>query len=76
MKATEALINAIDIMQSRSKTYGSAKINQVRIAAGLTCLFSYQSQTMRLVLQWSKSNSAESRKVQDTLIPTKTPSLI
>jgi hypothetical protein len=41
MKATEALINAIDIMQSRSKTYGSAKINQGRIAARLTCLFSY-----------------------------------
>ncbi len=41
MKATEALINAIDIMQSRSKIYGHAKINQGRIAARLTCLFSY-----------------------------------
>ena len=41
MKSTEALINAIDIMQDRKRVYGSAKINQGRIAARLTCLFSY-----------------------------------
>lgn len=41
MKATEALINAIDIMQNRSNIYGHAKINQGRIASRLTCLFSF-----------------------------------
>ena len=39
MKATEALINAIDIMQDRGKVYGHPRINQGRIAARLTCLF-------------------------------------
>ena len=41
MKATEALINAIDIMQDRGKIYGSAHINQNRIAARLSCLLDY-----------------------------------
>jgi hypothetical protein len=41
MKATEALINAIDIMQDRGKVYGHPSINQGRIAARLSCLFSF-----------------------------------
>ncbi len=41
MKATEALINAIDIMQDRGKVYGHPKINQGRIAARLSCLLDY-----------------------------------
>ena len=41
MKATEVLINAIDVMQNRQNIYGHPKINQGRIAARLTCLFSY-----------------------------------
>jgi hypothetical protein len=41
MKSTEALINAIDIMQDRGKVYGHPKINQGRIAARLSCLLDY-----------------------------------
>ena len=41
MKATEALINAIDIMQDRGKVYGHPKINQGRIAARLSSLFDF-----------------------------------
>jgi hypothetical protein len=41
MKATEALINAIDIMQDRGKVYGHPSINQGRIAARLSCLLDY-----------------------------------
>ncbi len=39
MKATEALINAIDIMQDRGRIYGHPKINQGRIASRLSNLF-------------------------------------
>jgi len=39
MKATEALINAIDIMQDRGAIYGHPRINQGRIAERLSCLF-------------------------------------
>jgi hypothetical protein len=39
MKATEALINAIDIMQDRGRIYGHPRINQGRIAERLSCLF-------------------------------------
>jgi hypothetical protein len=38
MKATEALINAIDIMQDRGRIYGHPRINQGRIAARLSNL--------------------------------------
>jgi hypothetical protein len=38
MKATEALINAIDIMQDRGRVYGHPRINQGRIAARLSNL--------------------------------------
>lgn len=41
MKATEALINAIDIMQDRGKVYGHPRINQGRIAARLSSLFDF-----------------------------------
>jgi hypothetical protein len=41
MKATEALINAIDIMQDRGRIYGHPRINQGRIASRLTNLFDY-----------------------------------
>jgi hypothetical protein len=41
MKATEALINAIDIMQNRGRIYGHPKINQGRIASRLSNLFDY-----------------------------------
>ena len=41
MKATEALIDAIDIMQDRGKVYGHPRINQGRIAARLSCLLDY-----------------------------------
>ena len=41
MKATEALINAIDIMQDRGKVYGHPKINQGRISARLSNLFDF-----------------------------------
>ena len=41
MKATEALINAIDIMQNRGAIYGHPKINQGRISARLSNLFDF-----------------------------------
>ena len=41
MKATEALINAIDIMQDRGRIYGHPKINQGRIASRLSNLFDF-----------------------------------
>jgi hypothetical protein len=41
MKATEALINAIDIMQDRGRIYGHPRINQGRIASRLTNLLDY-----------------------------------
>jgi hypothetical protein len=39
MKATKALIDAIDIMQNRGSIYGHPKINQGRISARLSNLF-------------------------------------
>jgi hypothetical protein len=41
MKATKALIDAIDIMQNRGAIYGHPKINQGRISARLTNLFDF-----------------------------------
>ena len=41
MKATEALINAIDIMQNRGRVYGHPIINQGRIASRLSNLFDF-----------------------------------
>ena len=41
MRATEALINAIDIMQDRGRIYGHPKINQGRIASRLSNLFDF-----------------------------------
>jgi hypothetical protein len=41
VKATEALINAIDIMQDRGRIYGHPKINQGRIASRLSNLFDF-----------------------------------
>jgi hypothetical protein len=41
MKATEALINAIDIMQDRGKVYGHPRINQGRISQRLSNLFDF-----------------------------------
>ena len=41
MKATEALIDAIDIMQDRGKVYGHPKINQGRISSRLSNLFDF-----------------------------------
>jgi hypothetical protein len=41
MKATEALINAIDIMQDRGRIYGHPRINQGRISQRLSNLFDF-----------------------------------
>ena len=41
MKATEALINAIDTIQNRGAVYGHPKINQGRIASRLSNLFDF-----------------------------------
>ena len=41
MKASEVLQSATDIMQIRQRDYGSPKINQGRISARLTNLFSF-----------------------------------
>jgi hypothetical protein len=41
MKATKALIDAIDIMQNRGSIYGHPKINQGRISARLSNLFDF-----------------------------------
>ena len=41
MKANDALLEAIDIMQDRGQVYGHPKINQGRIAARLSCLFDF-----------------------------------
>lgn len=41
MRAIEVLDNAKNIMQDRQRDYGSAKINQGRIASRLTNLFSF-----------------------------------
>jgi hypothetical protein len=41
LKATKALIDAIDIMQNRGSIYGHPKINQGRISARLSNLFDF-----------------------------------
>ena len=41
MKATEALINAIDTLQDRGKIYGHPKINFARQSARFSCLLDY-----------------------------------
>lgn len=41
MKASEVLQSATDTMQVRQRLYGSAKVNQGRISARLTNLFSF-----------------------------------
>jgi hypothetical protein len=41
MKATKALIDAIDIMQNRGAIYGHPKINQGRISSRLSNLFDF-----------------------------------
>ena len=41
MRATKALIDAIDIMQNRGSIYGHPKINQGRISARLSNLFDF-----------------------------------
>jgi len=41
MKATQALINAIDLLQNRGRIYGHPKINQGRISARLSNLFDF-----------------------------------
>ena len=41
MKATKALIDAIDIMQNRGSIYGHPKINQGRISSSLSNLFDF-----------------------------------
>lgn len=41
MKATEALINAIDTIQNRGAVYGHPRINQGRIASRLSNLFDF-----------------------------------
>ena len=41
MKATEALINAIDLLQNRGQIYGHPRINQGRISARLSNLFDF-----------------------------------
>ena len=41
MRATEALINAIDIMQDRGKLYGHSKINFARQSARFSSLLDY-----------------------------------
>jgi hypothetical protein len=41
LKATKALIDAIDIMQNRGAIYGHPKINQGRISARLSNLFDF-----------------------------------
>ena len=44
MKANEILQSATDVMVDRQRHYGSARINQGRIAARLTNLFSFPVQ--------------------------------
>jgi hypothetical protein len=41
MKATEALINAIDLLQNRGRIYGHPRVNQGRISARLSNLFDF-----------------------------------
>jgi hypothetical protein len=41
MKASKVLQSATDIMANRQHDYGHPKINQGRIAARLSCLFSF-----------------------------------
>jgi len=41
LRATKALIDAIDIMQNRGSIYGHPKINQGRISARLSNLFDF-----------------------------------
>jgi len=44
VRASEILQNATDVMQDRQRYYGSPRINQGRIAARLTNLFSFPIQ--------------------------------
>ena len=71
MKATEALINAIDIMQDRGKVYGHPKINQGRISARLSNLFDFpitDSQACLAMVEVKLSRIQESPSVVDSWI--------
>jgi len=70
MKATEALINAIDIMQDRGKVYGHPKINQGRISARLSNLFDFPITDSLAALAMVEVSYQESRNHQVTQIPT------
>jgi hypothetical protein len=71
VKATEALIDAIDIMQDRGKVYGHPRINQGRIAARLTCLFDIpitDSQAALAMVEVKLARIAESPNYTDSYV--------
>ena len=71
MRATEALINAIDIMQDRGKVYGHPKINQGRISARLSNLFDFpitDSQAALAMVEVKLSRIQESPSHTDSYI--------
>ena len=71
MKATEALINAIDIMQDRGKVYGHPKINQGRISARLSNLFDFpitDAQACLAMVEVKLARITESRSHVDSYI--------
>jgi hypothetical protein len=63
MKATEALINAIDIMQDRGKVYGHARVNFARQSARFSSVLSQEvtdSQAALLMVEVKLARITES----------------
>ena len=71
MKATEALINAIDIIQDRGKVYGHPSINFARQSARFSCLLDYpitDSQAALLMVEVKLARITESPSHVDSYI--------
>lgn len=68
MNAKEALLTATDLIADRGAVYGSAKINQGRIAARLTNLFDYPIEDYQAALAMVEvklSRITESPSIED-----------
>jgi hypothetical protein len=71
MKATEALINAIDIIQDRGKVYGHPSINFARQSARFACLLDYpitDAQAALLMVEVKLARITESPSHVDSYI--------
>ena len=71
MKATKALIDAIDIIQDRGKVYGHPSINFARQSARFSCLLDYPvtpAQAALLMVEVKLARIAESPNHIDSYI--------